>query len=71
MTFEKNEIKYVRWTIFCWTISIFIVVMGWLFVRVSNAENRVSSFTDSMTEIKTQLSQIQTDLLWIRDAIKK
>lgn len=68
---DSKEIKYVRWSIFCWVISIFIVVMGWVFVRVSAAENKMEGVNGSQTEIKTQLSQIQTDILWIKNSLDK
>jgi multidrug efflux pump subunit AcrB len=68
---DQKEIKYVRWSIFCWVISIFIVVMGWVFVRVSAAENKMDNTNVNMMEIKTQLAGISADLIWIKENIKK
>jgi hypothetical protein len=45
--------------------------MGWVFVRVSAAENKMEGVNGSQTEIKTQLSQIQTDILWIKNSLDK
>ena len=68
---EKTREKYVKWYIFCWAIGIMTLVIGWSFVAQAQLGMKVDSFGEQSLEIRTQLSQIQADLGWIREAIKE
>ena len=47
-------------------VLIFVSVVGWQMTRVNNLDNRVAGVLTDSTQIQVQLSQIQTDLEWIK-----
>jgi len=57
---EKNI--YVTWPVFIWVMGIFVVVIGWQVTSITR-------LADTVDPIKTQLSQIQTDLQWIKSVL--
>lgn len=66
----NQEKTYVSFAIFTWAIGIIIGVIGWMLVANSSLAAKVDSISDSYILIQTQLSQIQTDLVWIKGNIK-
>jgi len=62
--------KYVSFKIFTWAISFIVIIIGWMLVANSALSAKVDSIDDSYVLIQTQLSQIQTDLVWIKGNIK-
>ena len=66
-----TEIKkrYVSWQVFVWVIGILTIVIGWCFVAQAATSERVDEYNQQLLEIRTQLSQIQTDLHWIKEGI--
>ena len=70
---EENKVKkeaYVKWYIFCWAIGTITLMIGWSFVAQAQLGIKVDSFSQQSLEIRTQLSQIQTDLGWIKEKIR-
>lgn len=65
---EKN---YVSFTVFSWAMGIIMVVLGWVLVANSALSARVNEISIDYVAIQTQLSQIQTDLSWIKQNINK
>ena len=65
---EKN---YVSFSIFTWAIGIIVVIIGWMLVANSALSARVNEISIDSITIQTQLSQIQTDLSWIKQNIDK
>jgi len=65
-----DEKKYVPFSVFTWAIGVLTVIMGWMLVANAALTNKVDAMSDSYIEIQTQLSQIQTDLGWIKTNIK-
>jgi len=63
--------RYVSWQIFVWVIGIITVVIGWCFVAQANTSEKVDKYNQQLLEIRTQLSQIQTDLQWIKEDARK
>ena len=63
--------RYVSWQIFVWAIGIITVVIGWCFVAQANTSEKVDKYNQQLLEIRTQLSQIQTDLQWIKEDARK
>ena len=59
--------RYVSWHIFIWAIGIITIVIGWCFVAQANTSEKVDEYSQQLLEIRTQLSQIQTDLQWIKE----
>jgi hypothetical protein len=55
----ERETKYVPWAVFIWAIGIFATVIGFMYIQMTDIN------TDSQG-IQTQLSQIQTDIQWIK-----
>jgi hypothetical protein len=78
---ELDGEKVVSWVIYVWTIGIILMlfgifgtVMGMSFSKVSALEIRISEHNETqqvdMVQIKTQLSQIQADLAWLKNNLQ-
>ena len=63
--------RYVSWQIFVWVIGIITIVIGWCFVAQAATSEKVDKYNQQLLEIRTQLSQIQTDLQWIKEDARK
>jgi len=63
---SEKEKKYVSWTIFVWSRAILLSLFGYVLNISVATNNRVEDYVNSLTDIKVQLSQIQTDILWIK-----
>lgn len=63
---SEREKKYVSWTIFVWSIAILLTMFGYVLNISVVTNSKVEAYTNSLTDIKVQLSQIQTDILWIK-----
>jgi len=63
--------RYVSWQIFVWVVGIITIVIGWCFVAQANTSEKVDKYNQQLLEIRTQLSQIQTDLQWIKEDARK
>lgn len=66
---EEIKTKYVSWFVFTWAISIIMLVIGWQFISISRVVDNVSDNSVNRFKIETQLSQIQTDLSWIKTTL--
>ena len=66
---KKNG--YVSWKIFCWAISIVLIIFGWAFISLASLTAKVDTYSTDLTEIRVQLSGIQTDLMWIKNNLSK
>lgn len=64
-----NEEKYATVRALSWAIGIIAVAIGWLFLANSALSERVDKISGDYIAIQTQLSQIQTDLGWIKTAM--
>ncbi|MBX4188109.1 MAG: hypothetical protein KW793_03165 [Candidatus Doudnabacteria bacterium] len=60
----------VSFQIFAWAIGIVIVVVGWMFTKMNALESKVDVAINANNQVLVQLSQIQTDILWIKDKLK-
>jgi len=69
MEAKQKAPRYVSWTIFTWVIGIMTLAIGWSFAAQASSAEITENFNLQMLEIKTQLSQIQTDLQWIKMGI--
>ncbi len=71
---QNNNSKKVSFTVFTWVIGIIIIIVGWLFAYINGVSGRVDNFTNNfntdIVKIQVQLSQIQTDILWIKDRLE-
>lgn len=63
--------KRVHWVVFCWAIGIMGVSIGWAFIANASMEKKVQDSNAQYLQIQTQLSQIQTDIIWIKKSIDK
>lgn len=75
----ENGQKVVPWFIFVWAIGFMVTLfglgIGWTLARATTVESELRLHNeqqqiDTLT-IKTQLSQIQTDILWIKQNLQK
>jgi hypothetical protein len=62
---EEKERK-VSWTVFVWAMGITLIVIGWMFTKMNSLEAKVETIATQSNRIEVQLSQIQTDLQWIK-----
>ena len=69
MKMENNN--YVNWKIFTWTMGIILTLFGFSFGFINGNRAKVDSFNRDVLEIKVQLSQIQTDIAWIKNNLTK
>lgn len=67
---EKGE-KMVSWRVFTWAMGLVTLILGILFQAQNALSDRVDGISATNNEIKTQLSQIQTDIQWIKSALEK
>jgi len=68
--YNMEKEKCVSWRVFTWAMGIILAVFSILFLTVSALGTRVSTYSSEMTAIRVQLSQIQTDIEWIKLNIK-
>jgi hypothetical protein len=59
--------QIVGWKVFCWAMGIILVLFGTCFATISSVSLKVDNVQVQYTEIRAQLSQIQTDLLWLKN----
>lgn len=64
------ESKKVEFKIFIWAIGVIIVIFGWVFSAYASINNKVDTFNSDIIKIQVQLSQIQTDIAWIKNNLK-
>jgi hypothetical protein len=69
---DINEIRktFVSWKIFIWAISIILGLFTISFSYIGSVRTDLESNRIEYNKIQVQLSQIQTDLLWIKDKVK-
>ena len=72
---SAEDKKYLTFSIFLTALGIIMALWGTLFgysfTRLSAVEAKQEIQDTASVEIKTQLSQIQTDLQWIKQAMAK
>jgi len=72
---DENGEKFVRWAIFIWAIGIIFMLFTVLSGSVLAMQNKLETYKEQQNannlEIKTQLSQIQSDLQWLKNALNK
>jgi len=62
--------SFVTWRVFAWAVTIITLILGWgLYVNVAMS-SRIQSNSTEGSKIQTQLSQIQTDLQWIKQTLQ-
>ena len=66
---ECLENKIVGWKVFIWAISVIIILFGIAFTSIATLSNKIDGVQTQYIEIKTQLAQIQTDLVWLKEAM--
>lgn len=74
---NENGEKVVSWTVYVWTIGVILIVFGIFgatnsasYARVTKLEDEIKLHNSTqqidMIQIKVQLSQIQSDLAWLK-----
>lgn len=61
--------KPVPFVVFTWAIGLVFLMLGWVFTEMKTLTVKVDTAVSSQNEIRVQLSQIQTDLVWIRGVL--
>jgi len=69
MSEKTEDKKKVDWYIFIWSMGIIVVIFGWIFASFAQIQSYQSAQNVRDIEIRVQLSQIQTDILWIREKL--
>lgn len=76
---DASALKFLRnyWIIIAFIVSI---IVQWTTVnsqivqsdkRITSLETKTDNINDSQLDIQVRLSQIQTDILWIKENIKR
>ena len=68
---KTSEDKYVTIGGLSFIVGIIVIAIGWLFIANSALSSKVDQMSGDYVAIQTQLSQIQTDLGWIKTAMSK
>lgn len=63
---SHNSNRYVSWTVFASIVGLLVIGIGWAMATSNNAVTQVDRYYQQLLEIKAQLSQIQTDIRWIK-----
>lgn len=67
----KEQTKGVPWNVYVWTVALFTGIIGFLYANDMRLAGRLDAQAIQYQQIQTQLSQIQTDLVWIKSSINK
>ena len=74
-TEEEIEIlkeKYSTiWKVVGVFITVFSIGLGWLWTNDAQRQGQMQTLASSQTQIQIQLSQIQTDLSWVKNTLQK
>ena len=62
--------RYVSWTVFSAVIGLIFITIGWSLAAQQHLNNKVDNYSQQLLEIRTQLSQIETDIRWIKMRIQ-
>ncbi|MBI5402484.1 MAG: hypothetical protein HY959_03725 [Ignavibacteriae bacterium] len=65
------EKKYVSWAVFIWAIGIIFIVLSVVFAAQASINTKLDNYQVENQKIQSQLSQIQTDLSWIKLQLQK
>tara|TARA_Y100000034_G_C6850159_1_gene385620 strand:+ start:590 stop:805 length:216 start_codon:yes stop_codon:yes gene_type:complete len=68
--YNMDNNKCVSWRVFTWAMGIILTVFSIIFITMGTLGSRVSVYSNEMTQIQVQLSQIQTDIEWIKLNLK-
>ena len=69
---DNSYVKFKQfWTILGIMTTILIATFGYVLNAVGSLANKIDDYQISIVEIKTQLSSIQMDLLWIKKDLEK
>jgi hypothetical protein len=60
----------VGWKVFVWAMGFIVVFLGLMCSQVVSLAAKVEKTQSEYVTIQTQLSQIQTDLIWIKQELK-
>ena len=64
--------KYsTMWKVVGVFITVFSIGLGWLWTNDAQRQGQMQTLTSSQTQIQIQLSQIQTDLSWVKNTLQK
>lgn len=71
----KNNHKYiwknaVSWKVFAWAMGVVLLLFGVVFTSMASINVKLDEHTKEYTKIQVQLSQIQTDISWVKSQLK-
>ncbi len=61
--------KLVSWQTFVWAIGIILILFGITFTLVAKADSKADSSSLQVYQIREDISEIKTDIKWIKDKI--
>ena len=70
-TMKSSINKRVTWIIFTWSIGILAIAFGWSLTVNASISKKVEENNNQFSEIKSQLSGIQADLVWLKQSSSK
>jgi len=67
---DKNE-SFVKWRTFSITITVAVIVIGGLYAKTESIDGELEAYKNQMfgqiTDIKTDVSTIKSDVGWLKD----
>ena len=67
---SENQNNYVKWRVFAWSMGIVLILFGTCFTQITRNISKLDAYNQDFTDIKVQLSSIQTDIIWIKTNIR-
>jgi hypothetical protein len=66
---QPEESKPVTYNIFILAMGVVLIIFGYLFTEVAKIQTEQAAAVATNTQIQVQLSQIQTDLAWVKERL--
>lgn len=66
---QQEDAKPVSYGVFVLAMSILLIIIGYLFTEVSRVQQDQATAVTANTAVVVQLSQLQTDVSWIKDRL--
>jgi hypothetical protein len=68
---ELKEKYSTMWKVLGVFITLFSIGLGWLWTNDAQRQGQMATLTSSQTQIQIQLTQISTDVSWLKNYLQK
>lgn len=66
---EEEASKPVSYNVFMFSMSILLIIIGYMFTEINKVQSVQTTQDAVSTQLLIQLTQVQTDVSWIKDKI--